>query len=113
MSVARFSAAEDQLPVPHTICSALLGVSLAWFYKWIARAQGPDGATGLHTDRDRRRDALDRAVVAAFTDAKGLHGHRGCMPTCGMPVGRCRRRRWPIRCAAKCWWPGGSNAAMD
>ncbi|MEM6107588.1 IS3 family transposase [Mycobacterium sp. 050272] len=75
MSVARFIADQrTHYRVPHTICCALLGVSVAWFYKWIARAASPDAAAGLYTDRDRRRDALDRAVAAAFTDAKGLHG---------------------------------------
>ena len=75
MSVARFIADQrTNYLVPHTICCALLGVSLAWFYKWIARANSPEAATGLHTDRDRRRAEVDRAVAAAFTDAKGLHG---------------------------------------
>ncbi|UGT90365.1 IS3 family transposase [Mycobacterium ostraviense] len=75
MSVARFIADQrTDFRVPHTICCALLGVSLAWFYKWIARANSPEAATGLHTERDRRRDEVDRAVAAAFTEAKGLHG---------------------------------------
>ena len=75
MSVARFIADQrTNYRVPHTICCALLGVSLSWFYKWIARAQSPDASTGLRTDRDRRRDQLDRVVAAAFAEAKGLHG---------------------------------------
>jgi transposase InsO family protein len=75
VSVARFIADQrTNYRVPHTICCALLGVSLSWFYKWIARAQSPDASTGLHTDRDRRRDQLDRVVAAAFAEAKGLHG---------------------------------------
>ena len=60
--------------MPHTLVCALLGVSLAWFYKWIARADSPAAASGLHTDRDRRRDTVDRAVKIAFGKAKGLHG---------------------------------------
>ena len=42
MSVARFI--DDQgtrCRVPHTISCALLGVSVAWFYKWLGRATGP------------------------------------------------------------------------
>ena len=75
MSVARFIADQrTNYRVPHTICCALLGVSLSWFYKWIARAQSPDASIGLRTDRDRRRDQLDRVVAAAFAEAKGLHG---------------------------------------
>ena len=42
MSVARFIADQrTKHRVPHTIVCALLGVSLAWFYKWRARATGP------------------------------------------------------------------------
>ena len=75
MSVARFIADQrTKHRVPHTIVCALLGVSLAWFYKWIKRADGPGAASGLFTDTDRRRDAVDRAVKVAFKDAKGLHG---------------------------------------
>jgi len=60
--------------VPHTVVCALLGVSLAWFYKWLGRAQGPGAVSGLHTPRDRRRDTIDRAVAVAFRKARGLHG---------------------------------------
>jgi transposase InsO family protein len=75
VSVARFIADQRTVHrVPHTLVCALLGVSLAWFYKWIARADSPAAATGLHTDRDRRRDVVDRAVRIAFRNAKGLHG---------------------------------------
>ena len=49
-------------------------MSLAWFYKWWGRAQGPAAASGLHTPRDRRRDTVDRAVKVAFVKARGLHG---------------------------------------
>lgn len=75
MSVARFIADQRTMyRVPHTVVCALLGVSLAWFYKWIDRASGPSAASGLHTPRDRRRDTIDRAVRVAFRRARGLHG---------------------------------------
>src|SRR5699024_5503617 len=74
-SVARFIADQrTSYRVPHTLVCALLGVSLAWFYKWIDRANGPSAASGLHTDRDRRRDVVDRAVRVMFTKKRGLHG---------------------------------------
>ena len=75
MSVARFIA--DQRTgyrVPHTVVCALLGVSLAWFYKWLARATGPSATSGLHTPRDRRRDTIDGAVRVMFSKMRGLHG---------------------------------------
>ena len=75
MSVARFIADQrTKHRVPHTLTCALLGVSLAWFYKWLGRASGPSAASGLHTVRDRRRDTVVRAVKLAFGKAKGLHG---------------------------------------
>jgi len=60
--------------VPHTVICALLGASLAWFYKWVGRAQGLGAVNGLHMPRDRRRDIIDRAVAVAFRKARGLHG---------------------------------------
>lgn len=75
MSVARFIADQrTSYRVPHTITCALLGVSSAWFYKWLGRASGPAAASGLHTKRDRRRDTVDRAVKVMFTKRRGLHG---------------------------------------
>ena len=75
MSVARFIADQRTIyRVPHTVTCLLLGVSLAWFYKWIGRAGGPGAASGLHTPRDRRRDTIDRAVMAMFVKKRGLHG---------------------------------------
>ena len=75
MSVARFIADQrTNYAVPHTTVCALLGVSEAWFYKWIKRADGPGAASGLFTDTDRRRDTVDRAVAVALRKAKGLHG---------------------------------------
>ena len=49
-------------------------MALAWFYKWLTRADGPAAVSGLHTPRDRRRDTIDRAVAVAFAKARGLHG---------------------------------------
>ncbi len=75
MSVARFIADQrTRYRVPHTIACALLGVSVAWFYKWLGRAEGPAACSGLHTPRDRRRDTVDRAVALTFKKAHGLHG---------------------------------------
>ena len=75
MSVARFIADQrTNYRVPHTVVCALLGVSLAWFYKWLGRADAPGATAGLHTRRDRRRDTVDRAVAVAFRKARGLHG---------------------------------------
>ena len=75
MSVARFIADQrTNYRVPHTVVCALLGVSLAWFYKWLGRAQGPGAVNGLHTEQGRRRDTIDRAVRVMFTKKRGLHG---------------------------------------
>ena len=66
MSVARFIADQrTNYRVPHTLTCLLLGVSLAWFYKWRDRPPTP---------RQRRRAELDAAVRAMFDDTKGLHG---------------------------------------
>jgi putative transposase len=75
VSVARFIADQrTNYRVPHTVVCALLGVSLAWFYKWLRRADSPGAVSGLHTPSDRRRDTIDRAVRVAFGQARGLHG---------------------------------------
>jgi putative transposase len=71
VSVARFIADQRTFyRVPHTLTCLLLGVSLAWFYKWAQRAQRP----GPHTPTEERRADLDVVVEKAFTDARGLHG---------------------------------------
>jgi len=71
VSVARFIADQRTMyRVPHTVVCALLGVSVAWFYKWLGRAD----RLGPHTAQERRRQQLDAAVAATFTAAKGLHG---------------------------------------
>jgi putative transposase len=72
VSVARFIADQrTKYRVPQAFTCRLLGVSVSWFYKWIARAEATDG---VHTDTDRRRVRLDGAVAAAFAAARGLHG---------------------------------------
>ena len=71
MSVARFIASQRaEHNVPHTLTCALLGVSIAWFYKWIERADDE----GPHTDTQKRRAQLDAAVAAAFAASRGLYG---------------------------------------
>lgn len=55
---------DEATEASHTITCLLLGVGLAWFYKWRNRALGPAVASGLHTRRDRRRNIIDRAGVA-------------------------------------------------
>ena len=75
MSVARFIADQrTRYRVPHTVTCLLLGVCLAWFYKWRDRALGPAASSGLFTAMDRRRDTIDRAVLVMFTKKRGLHG---------------------------------------
>ncbi len=54
-----------QYQVPHTVTCLLLGVSLAWFYKWIKRADGSGATSGLFTDTDRRRDIVHRWCMPA------------------------------------------------
>ena len=79
MSVARFIADQrTNYRVPHTITCLLLGVSLAWFYKWLDRPP---------TSRQQRRADVDAAVAAMFDDAKGLHGSLRLArrpPRCGL-----------------------------
>src|SRR4051794_36053346 len=66
VSMARFIADQrTNYRVPHTLTCALLGVSLAWFYKWLSRTPTPT---------ERRRGEVDTAVAEAFTKARGLHG---------------------------------------
>ena len=66
MSVARFIADQrTSYRVPHTRTCALLGVSPAWFYKWITRATGVGAPSGLFTTRDRRPD------LHTFSDLRG------------------------------------------
>jgi putative transposase len=75
VSVARFVADQrTKYRVPHTVTCGLLGVSLGWFYKWAARAAGPDADSGLHTEQARRRAQVDAAVGHHFVKKNGLHG---------------------------------------
>jgi hypothetical protein len=110
VSVARFIADQrTNYRVPHTVVCALLGVSLAWFYKWLRRAQGPGATSGLHTPRDRRRDTIDRAVAVASGRLVACTVHRGWSTICATPAGRCRRRQSRTRCAARAWSRGGPS----
>lgn len=94
MSVARFIADQrTRYRRPHTVTCLLLGVSLAWFYKWNTRTNGPVAESGSHTPRARRRDTIDRAVRVMVTKQRGLHGSPGCTPTCAMMAGRRVRKR--------------------
>jgi hypothetical protein len=102
VSVARFNADQrTRYRVPHTAVCVLLGVSLAWFYKWAARGASPGAVNGLHTTRDRRRDTIGRAVGVAFKRHAVCTVHLVCTPTSARMGGRSRRRRWRTRCAAK------------
>jgi hypothetical protein len=74
VSVARFIADQRTMHrVPHTVTCALVGVSLSWFYKWLARTPTPTQA---------RRSRLDAAVAAAFRAA-----HPACTPICARSAG--------------------------
>ena len=112
MSVARFIADQrTNYRVPHTLTCVLLGVSLAWFYKWWERARGPAAASGLHTGQDRRRDTMDRAVRVAFGKAKGLHGSPRLHADLRDDGWTVSEKTVLIQCAAKGWWPARSSAA--
>ena len=80
MSVARFIADQrTNYRVPHTITCLLLGVSLAWFYKWLDRPPTP---------RQRRRAAVDAAVWRrCSTTRRACTAHPGCTPTFAPPGG--------------------------
>lgn len=66
MSVVSFVAAQRTVHrVPHAVTCRLIGVSESWFYKW----RGKD-----LTARQRRRDALDRAVKGFFDASGGTYG---------------------------------------
>jgi len=98
VSVARFIAAQrTDYRVPHSLTCLLLGVSLAWFYKWLGRARA-----GPRSTPPSRPGSSTRA---------GCTARRGCMLTCVRPAGSCRRRRWLTRCGAKAWSRGGSSGA--
>ena len=111
MSVARFIADQrTNYRVPHTVTCLLLGVSLAWFYKWLGRATGPSATSGLHTTRDRRRDTIDRAVKVCSPRRAACMARPVCMPIYATTAGRSARRRSRTRCAARGSWHAGSSA---
>src|SRR3954454_14830740 len=61
--VARFIAdRRTNYRVPHPVACALLGVSVARFYRWLGRASGPSAASGLHSPRNRRRETCQRTA---------------------------------------------------
>ena len=64
MSVARFIADQrTNYRVPHTITCLLLGVSLAWFYKWLDRPPTPrqQRRADLRAHADHLANAVARA----------------------------------------------------
>ncbi|EUA19355.1 HTH-like domain protein [Mycobacterium xenopi 3993] len=64
--MARFIADQRTLHrVPHTVCCAILGVSVSWFYKWLDRQP---------TERQCRRAALDTRVGELFERSKRTYG---------------------------------------
>ncbi len=66
MSVARFIADQRTFyRVPYAVCCAILGVSVSWLYKWIKDEPRP---------QQRRRAALDAAVLAMFVASKRTYG---------------------------------------
>jgi transposase InsO family protein len=66
VSVARFIADQRTLyRVPLTVCCAILGVSLSWFYKWRDRVPTP---------RQERRQHLDALVAQVFGDSGRTYG---------------------------------------
>jgi len=66
VSVARFVADQRTLyRVPVAFTCLVLGVSVAWFYKWRHRAP---------TKAQLRRAKVDAAVAAEFAGQRGLHG---------------------------------------
>ncbi|MBS4728543.1 IS3 family transposase [Mycobacterium sp. SM1] len=66
MSVARFIADQRTVHrVPHTVCCALLGVSVSWFYKWLDREP---------TERQRRRARLDARVAELLERSQRTYG---------------------------------------
>ena len=66
MSVARFIADQRTMHgVPHTVCCAILAVSVSWFYKWLNREPTPT---------EIRRCELDAVVRAFFEESKRTYG---------------------------------------
>ena len=70
MSVARFIADQrTNYRVPHTLTCLLLGVSLAWFYKWRGPAADAAAAAAGRGRRRRRGHVRRRQGVARLAPA--------------------------------------------
>jgi putative transposase len=103
VSVARFIADQrTNYRVPHTFTCALLGVSLAWFYKWVRPREGPGRGLGPAHEagpapRQRRPggdgDVRQTSRVARIAAA--------CTPICVEDGWTSARRRSRTRCAVK------------
>jgi putative transposase len=66
VSVARLIADQRTFyRVPHTVCCAIVGVSVSWFYKWLDREP---------IERERRRAQLDARVAELFERSQGSYG---------------------------------------
>ena len=73
MSVARFIADQRTLyRVPHRLTCVLLGVSLAWFYKWAKRAEGHEFET------------VDQAQAVVLDWCYGFYNHNRRHSSAGM-----------------------------
>ena len=88
MSVARFIADQrTKYQVPHTLVCALLGVRLAWFYKWIARADGPDAVSEEEAaDWCRRQTLTELRAVGVLADGAEAWRIGGTSSTCAPPT---------------------------
>jgi putative transposase len=70
VSVAGFIADQrTSYRVPHAVCCAILGVSVSWFYKWLARIGDP-----APTVRAQRRALLDAEVRRLFEASGATYG---------------------------------------
>jgi putative transposase len=109
VSVARFIADQrTNHQVPHTLTCLLLGVSLAWFYKWVQRQEPGPG-----TPSEQRRAEVDAAVETAFSAARGLHGsprlHLDLREAGFVVSEKTVLVRDRSRCGAKAWSRGRSS----
>jgi len=66
VSVARFIADQRTFyRVPYAVCCAILGISISWLYKWLARPVTP---------REQRRGELDAEVGRLFVESGRSYG---------------------------------------
>lgn len=66
MSVARFITDQRTFyRVPYAVCCAILGISISWLYKWLARPVTP---------REQRRGELDAEVGRLFVESGRSYG---------------------------------------